>query len=225
MASLSASRKSLPPGPTEGDSMEPKGGPDAQAGPWEAFALAAIAPLGPFSQVHLAPKIPPNLLSNALVGYLLLERDELLLAIIGGGKPDGCCALTTRRIYWDEVADAAKDEAPARGWPARLKRAKRSVLVRRAVGYAELPEAIRLAEAGKGTFQLDLGARRPLPLSGVDAALARRWRAISSGWDGQPARVGPHHRRARPRAGPAHSGRTPRCRGDDGQGAAHSAAS
>ena len=83
------------------------------AGSWEAFALAAIAPLGPFTQVHLAPKLPPALLNAALVTYLTLQADELLLALIDGGArtPDGCCALTTRRIYWVE-RDDGEDTGP-----------------------------------------------------------------------------------------------------------------
>ena len=68
-------------------------------GRWDAFALAAAAPLGSFAHAHLAPKIPPALLNSALATYLPLQDDELLLAIIDGGgrKPAGCCALTTRR--------------------------------------------------------------------------------------------------------------------------------
>src|SRR5262245_12317169 len=82
--------------------MESGDGFEVGAGSWEVFALAAIAPLGPITQVHLAPKLPPALLNSALVTYLSLERDELLLALVDGGarKPSGCCALTTRRIYW-----------------------------------------------------------------------------------------------------------------------------
>ena len=52
---------------------------------WDAFALALAAPLGPFAQVHLAPKFPPHLLNAALATYLPLKEDELLLAIIDRG--------------------------------------------------------------------------------------------------------------------------------------------
>jgi rhomboid protease GluP len=151
--------------------MEPTRPSEVAAGPWEAFALVAIARLGRFSQVHLAPKIPPNLLSNALLTYLLLERDELLLAIINGaGKPEGACALTTRRIYWDELAEVRKDEPPASRSPAQPNR---RALVRRVVGYVGLPEAIAEEQAGKNSYRLDLGVQRTLVLSGVDATLAR----------------------------------------------------
>jgi rhomboid protease GluP len=150
--------------------MERREGQEDTAGPWEAFALAAIAPLGPFSQVHLAPKIPPNLLNSALLTYLLLERDELLLAIINGGvKPEGSCALTTRRIYWDELAD----DTPANPARAQASRANRGALICRVVGYVGLPETIFQEDAGQGSFRLDLGVSRPLVLSGVNAALAR----------------------------------------------------
>jgi len=81
--------------------MEKMHEPECGADSWDAFALGGLAPLGPFTQVHLAPKIPPSLLSAALLTYLPLQDDELLLALIdrGSGKPDGCCALTTRPIY------------------------------------------------------------------------------------------------------------------------------
>jgi rhomboid protease GluP len=154
--------------------MERKGGQQPATGPWEAFALAAIAPLGPFSQVHLAPKIPPGLLNNALLTYLLLERDELLLAIIeGGGKPEGCCALTSRRVYWDELADAATDESNSNANQVQTSRGGRPVLVCQAVQYLGLPETILQEEAGTGSFRFDLGVERSLVLSGVDASLAR----------------------------------------------------
>ena len=76
-------------------------GHELVTGPWEAFALAAIAPLGPFTHAHLAPKIPPALLNNALLTYLPLERNELILALIdrGGREPAVVVRLTTRRIY------------------------------------------------------------------------------------------------------------------------------
>ena len=65
--------------------MDSREGLEQAAGPWEAFALAAIAPLGPFSQAHLAPKLPPAVLNAALANYLPLQADELLLALIDGG--------------------------------------------------------------------------------------------------------------------------------------------
>ena len=86
------------------------------AGRWEAFALAAAAPLAPFAHAHLSPRIPPALLSGALVSYLPLQDDELLVALVDGGgqKPLGGCALTTRRVYWtDRVDDAVPTDRPA----------------------------------------------------------------------------------------------------------------
>src|SRR3984957_6422363 len=80
-----------------------KGLPQA-TGRWDAFALASSAPLGPFVRAHLAPRIPPDLLNSALVNFLPLADDEILLAIIdsSGPKPARSCALTTRRVYWTE---------------------------------------------------------------------------------------------------------------------------
>ena len=53
--------------------------------------------------VYLAPDIPQAVFLQATQGYLPLQPDELLLAIIGvssaGSRTQGC-ALTTKRIYW-----------------------------------------------------------------------------------------------------------------------------
>ena len=74
--------------------MEQKDGLEVAVGPRELFALGALAPLGPYPQVHLAPKIPPALLNTALMAYLSLQNDEHLLAVIegSGGKLAGSCA-------------------------------------------------------------------------------------------------------------------------------------
>ncbi len=68
-------------------------GEQPATGEWDQFALAAVAPLGPFAKVHLAPGFPPNLLNTALANYLPLQADELLLALIDGGgqKLTGRC--------------------------------------------------------------------------------------------------------------------------------------
>ena len=152
--------------------MERRAGIDDTVGPWEAFALAAIAGLGPFSQVHLAPQIPPNLLNNAILTYLSLERDELLLAVIDArGKPEGCCALTTRRIYWEELEDAEKDSTPESTPAAPSSGTGGSLLIRRAARYAGLPETILARETANGSFRLELGGEGALVLPGVDARL------------------------------------------------------
>jgi len=142
------------------------------AGPWEAFALAAIAPLGPFTQVHLAPKLPPALLNAALVTYLPLQGDELLLALIDGGarEPDGCCALTTRRIYWAEPDDG--DEPAGSAVAAQRGRTSRRSLVCHAADYRALPETIEKSSAGDESFRLDLGGGRALVLKRAGARLA-----------------------------------------------------
>jgi rhomboid protease GluP len=152
--------------------MENGDGFQVGAGSWEAFALAAIAPLGPFTQVHLAPKLPPALLNAALVSFLSLEGDELLLALIDGGarKPDGCCALTTRRIYWVQDKDAS---APTAGATApRRARTRSRDLVGQAAGYSGLPETIKEFSGGSGSLGLDLGGGRALVLKHADAHLA-----------------------------------------------------
>ncbi|MFI5457269.1 MAG: rhomboid family intramembrane serine protease [Isosphaerales bacterium] len=153
--------------------MERGQGFEVSAGSWDAFALAAIAPLGPFTQVHLAPKLPPALLNAALGTYLSLESDELLLALIEGGarSPDGCCALTTRRLYWAKLErgdkTARSDRAPARG------RSSGRTLVCHAALYAGLPEMIEELGAADGSFRFELGSGRTLVLNRADARLAQ----------------------------------------------------
>jgi len=148
--------------------MRGKEGVELVAGPWEAFALAGVAPLGPFTNVHLAPKIPPALLNNALVTYLPLQGDELILALIdrGGRKSGGCCALTTRRIYWEETQDASwRALRPAAG---QVNHRGPVVLIAR---YRDLPEIIPSSVEQDGSVRLDLGGGRAIVLKGVDERL------------------------------------------------------
>jgi len=153
--------------------MESGDGIEVSAGSWDAFALAAIAPLGPFTQVHLAPKLPPALLNAALVTYLSLQSDELLLALIEGGvrSPDGCCALTTRRMYWAEREEGDETARRARA-PARGRSSGRSLVCHAAL-YAGLPETIEESGAGDGSFRFDLGGGRALVLNRADSRLAQ----------------------------------------------------
>jgi rhomboid protease GluP len=138
---------------------------------WEAFALGELANLGPFSQVHLAPKIALNLLSTALVTYLPLQEDELILALIdgGSGKPDGCCALTSRRIYW-LTEDDAGDGSPNATLSARARGRQRR-WVCHAVHYGALPTTIVQSRSVGPTATLDLGSGRLLALKGDDPRL------------------------------------------------------
>jgi rhomboid protease GluP len=166
-------------------SMEKRDGPEISAGPWEAFALGSIAALGPFSQVHLAPRIPPAALTSALRAYLSLQGDELLLALIdtGGGTLDGCCALTTRRVYWTALDAAGQDQhgtpgpgAPASRWNllrALFKRTDRAKWRFHVLRYGQLPEVIREAGSAQRVAQLDLGTSRPLSLPSADPRLSR----------------------------------------------------
>jgi rhomboid protease GluP len=164
--------------------METRDGVDFATGPWEAFALRTLAPLGPLSQVHLAPKIPPVALNRALRTYLSLQGDELLLALIdsGTGTLDGCCALTTRRIYWTALdAEEPGSRLPAspvaelrslRVMPTGLKRASDRKWRYHVLRYGELPKTID-ALAGTGRFTvLNLGSARPLALHAADRRLS-----------------------------------------------------
>jgi rhomboid protease GluP len=139
---------------------------------WEAFALALTAPLGPFPQVHLAPKFPPELLNAALASYLPLQEDELLLAMIDRGAESvtGLCALTTRRIYWTE-----RDLERERPRGARLKWTRRRAthgLALRVADYADLPDHIEAIATPEGSFAISLAGRATIELGRIGSRLA-----------------------------------------------------
>jgi rhomboid protease GluP len=165
--------------------MEDTSHGESAPGPWEAFVLGMLAPLGPCPLVHLAPKIPPDLLSSALRTYLPLENDELLLALFDGGadRLEGCCALTTRRVYW---VRAQSDESPngpsGEGAPrvpdsVKVKPEGESKPICLVSAYAVLADTIVPVKADDGTVQLHLGVGQPLLLRtsdlGVGQLLAR----------------------------------------------------
>ncbi len=81
--------------------------------------------------------------------------------------------LTTRRIYWDEYVDADGDRRTPADREARPSTARRPLVFRRAARYAGLPETVPALELDHGSFRLDLGRDGPLPLPGIDAALAQ----------------------------------------------------
>jgi rhomboid protease GluP len=141
-------------------------------GRWDAFALAAAAPLGPFVHAHLAPKFPPDLLNAALATFLPLQDDELLLAIIesGGPKPVRCCALTTRRVYWTDWVLQAAPRGPKR-LPSPFRSRKHQLVVRVA-DFARLPERMQVVEAADGSSAVDLGKAFMIVVGKGEGALA-----------------------------------------------------
>ncbi len=142
-------------------------------GRWDAFALAAAAPLGPFVHAHLAPKIPPELLNAALATFLPLQDDELLLAIIesGGPRPVRCCALTTRRVYWTEWADQLNPRG--RPGPQLPIPPRAHELVARVADYPHLPDSLRVVEAADGSSAIELGDTAMIMVGKGEGALAR----------------------------------------------------
>jgi rhomboid protease GluP len=156
-------------------------GSDVVPGPWEAFALAEAATLRLFTHVFLAPKIPRAKLNNALLSYVPLKKDELIVALIGrrNRARGSFCALTTHRIYWEEMPDAqprgsagANGQAAGRGplvWIAR---------------YRDLPEIIPHSKGPNGSVRLDVGGGRAIVLKGVGdhlgEALARFLQRMSA---------------------------------------------
>jgi len=168
---------------------------ESTTGPWEAFVLGMLAPLGPCPDVHISPKIPPDSLNNALRAYLPLEDDELLLALFDGGarRLEGCCALTTRRIYWvamqrDETPGGRSNEGKA-GFPRRANAKPEPKPICLAATYAALASTIVPVKGEDGSVRLDLGVGQPLFLRTSDLRvgqlLARYLEAV-----GAAARLG-----------------------------------
>ena len=85
----------------------PRENPD----PWDVFVLATCARLGPFSQVHLAPKITSAALGVAVHANLPFQPGELIVATIDGVQSGLACPilLTTRRLYWFTVSEPKGD--------------------------------------------------------------------------------------------------------------------
>jgi rhomboid protease GluP len=130
--------------------------PEVHAVEWEAdeqadsidfdtrlLALAHVLVEKGGQNAFLAPQIPPAVLTAALQGYLDVQDDELLLAVVGipkqGGKRLGC-ALTTRRIYWPSPR-----RRKTTGGPPRCQ----------SLAYATLPEGI--APVGSGPIKMGGG--------------------------------------------------------------------
>ena len=87
--------------------LAPRENPD----PWDVFVLATCARLGPFSQVHLAPKITSAMLGVAVHANLPFEPGELMVATVDGVQSGLSCPilLTTRRLYWFNVSEPKGD--------------------------------------------------------------------------------------------------------------------
>jgi membrane associated rhomboid family serine protease len=107
------------------------------------FALARRLVEKGEQHAFLAPHIPPPVLTTALQGYLDLEDDEILLAMVGTpsrGATRLGCSLTSIRIYWP--ATRRQDTG---GGPPRSQ----------SLAYGMLPEGI--ARAGGGAINLGGG--------------------------------------------------------------------
>ena len=152
--------------------MSTEKGLQQATGRWDEFALASAAPLGPFVRAHVAPRIPPELLNAALVTYLPLRDDELLLAIIdsGGPKPARSCALTTRRVYWTEKIHQPQSHKQASR--RALFRARTPELMAHFASYADLPECMRVLEAADGWSGINLGNSTMIVVGKGERALA-----------------------------------------------------
>lgn len=87
--------------------VSPRENPD----PWDVFVLATCARLGPFSQVHLAPKITSATLGVAVHANLPFAPGELMVATVDGVQGGLSCPLllTTRRLYWFTVSEPKGD--------------------------------------------------------------------------------------------------------------------
>jgi rhomboid protease GluP len=156
--------------------MENTNAGESTTDPWDEFVLGMIAPLGPCPEVHLAPRIPPDLLNRALRAYLPLEGDELLLALFDGrgDRLEGSCALTTRRVYWVVVQPDTSVDGSSKEDAARVSERRQGKPVRRpepvclAAHYAALAGAIVPVKVEDGSVRLDLGVGQPLLLRNCD---------------------------------------------------------
>jgi len=155
--------------------------PEAAADPWDLFALAACAPLGPFPQAHLAPKLAAKDLGVALRARLPLDPSEFLIATIDhevGGVPSPIL-LTNRRLFWFEESDERPAEAPRRGPSIRGSSAE----------YLYLGDEIPVRAGERGGVELDLGGGRIVRSSSatpeLGLALAATLRSL-----GEAARAG-----------------------------------
>ncbi len=91
----------------------------------------------------LAPQIPTPVLTTALQGYLDLQDDEVLLAVVGIPKQGGTrlgLRLTSKRIYWP-----GPRRRETRGGPPRCH----------SLAYGTLPQGV--ARAGSGAINLGGG--------------------------------------------------------------------
>ena len=90
------------------------------------------------------------MLVNALQGYLDLQDDEVLLAIVGINKPGSPlvgCALTTKRVYWSGAGEKATGFRPSR---------------RRSLDFSSIAETIGVA--GVFSSLVDLGKKQRISL-------------------------------------------------------------
>jgi len=115
-------------------------------------------------------------LTSALRTYLSLQNDELLLALINGGtdRLEGCCALTTRRVYWVALqpGETLNERAKSRSANARTGGSSATEHGPKPIcltaSYAALAETIVPMKAEHGSVRLDLGVGQPLILKKSD---------------------------------------------------------
>ena len=144
-------------------------GPEVDQRPsvsWQTFVLAASVPLGPFRQVHLAPRFPPGRLNLALRTELPLLENELLVALIDSDSRgfQSTIILTTSRLYW-----FGQDE-PETGRRSNMKTLPLTRLY--GLDYALLGNPILVELSPGGVTEIALGSGRSLPLRGADPELA-----------------------------------------------------
>ncbi len=130
--------------------------PELRAVKWEAdepadsidldthlFALARRLVERGEQHAFLAAHIPTPVLTTALQGYLNLQDDEALLAVVGIPKQGGTrlgCALTSKRIYWPGPRGRETRDGPPRC---------------QSLAYGMLPQGV--ARAGSGAINLGGG--------------------------------------------------------------------
>ena len=141
------------------------------------FALARLLVEKGKQHAFLAPQIPPAVLTAAFQGYLDLQDDELLLAVVGMPKQGATrlgCALTTRRIYWPSPRRREAGAGPPRC---------------QSLAYGMVPEGIAPVRSGP----INMGGGQWFGIAGSTALrtalieFLRAARAMSRGENETPA--------------------------------------
>jgi rhomboid protease GluP len=153
--------------PARGMVMSATNGNHSSENSWASFVLASCASLGPFSQVHLAPRFPPGRLNLALRSELPLLENELVVGLIENDSSgfQSAVVLTTSRLYLSTSETEAEQARRGTGRQSRLIR-------NYGMDYSAVRPGLEVEPAVDGGFQIALSPGNALPLHGISRELA-----------------------------------------------------